>query len=53
MEVKSNLRRRQLADPNVLYRTESTTSVKLIDDSSIMRTKGLTTVDTDIEKGKL
>ena len=53
LEVKSNFRRRQLADPNVLYRTESTTSVKLIDDSSIMRTKGLTTVDTDIEKGKL
>ena len=53
LEVKSNLRRRQLADPNVLYRNESTTSVRLIDGSTKMRTKSLTTVDTDIEKGKL
>ena len=53
LEVKSNLRRRQLADPNVLYCTESATSVKLIDGSNKMRTKRLTTVDTDIEKGKL
>ena len=53
LEVKSNFRRRQLADPNVLYRTESTTSVRLIDGSNKMRTRSLTTVDTDIEQGKL